>query len=59
MRQILISTQKIEQRGTRINDVEFTDGGGAEIIRPMCRNWRPGSDVIRPRVAGRVSREAR
>jgi len=39
MRQILISTQKVEQRGARIKDVDFADGeGGAEIIAaPMVR----------------------
>jgi DNA recombination protein RmuC len=44
VRQILISTQKIEQRGTRIHDVEFADdAGGAEIIpAPMMPKLAAG-----------------
>jgi DNA recombination protein RmuC len=39
MRQILISTQKIEQRGARIKDVEFTEetAGVAMIPAPMLK----------------------
>ena len=32
LRQIVISTEKIEQRGDRIKDVEFADTGAAEVI---------------------------
>jgi DNA recombination protein RmuC len=44
VRQILVSTQKIEQRGSRIKDVEFTDDGvEAEIIpAPMVRKLEAG-----------------
>jgi DNA recombination protein RmuC len=44
VRQILISTQKIEQRGARIHDVEFADeGAGAEIIpAPMMPKLAAG-----------------
>lgn len=39
VRQILISTQKIEQRGVRIKDVEFSDeaAGAAMIPAPMLK----------------------
>ena len=39
VRQILISTQKIEQRGARIKDVEFSDeaAGAAMIPAPMLK----------------------
>ena len=44
MRQILISTQKVEQRGTRIKDVDFADSeSSAEIIAaPMMRKLQAG-----------------
>jgi DNA recombination protein RmuC len=44
VRQILISTQKVEQRGARIADVEFAaDGAGADIIAaPMVRKLEAG-----------------
>jgi DNA recombination protein RmuC len=44
VRQILISTQKVEQRGARIKDVEFTDDGAeADIIpAPMVRKLEAG-----------------
>jgi DNA recombination protein RmuC len=44
VRQILISTQKVEQRGARIKDVEFEeDGRTAEIIpAPMTRKLEAG-----------------
>jgi len=32
VRQIAVSTEKIEQRGDRIKDVDFEDGGVANII---------------------------
>jgi len=44
VRQILISTQKIEHRGTRIKDVEFTDDAvaAAVIPAPMLRKLEAG-----------------
>ncbi len=44
VRQILVSTQKIEQRGSRIKDVEFSDDiAGADIIpAPMVRKLEAG-----------------
>ncbi len=45
VRQILISTQKIEQRGARIHDVEFADddtGGAAIIPAPMMPKLAAG-----------------
>jgi len=35
VRQVLISTQKVEQRGTRIQDVEFENDGAKEEILPV------------------------
>src|SRR5580658_207049 len=44
VRQILISTQKIEHRGTRIKDVEFSEDAvvGAVIPAPMLRKLEAG-----------------
>jgi len=44
VRQILISTQKIEQRGTRIKDVEFSEDAvaAAVIPAPMLRKLEAG-----------------
>jgi DNA recombination protein RmuC len=44
VRQVLVSTQKIEQRGSRIKDVEFSDDlAGADIIpAPMVRKLEAG-----------------
>jgi DNA recombination protein RmuC len=44
VRQILISAEKVEKRGARITDVEFSDdGGGAAIIpAPMVRKLEAG-----------------
>jgi len=44
VRQVLVSTQKIEQRGSRIKDVEFSDEfAGADIIpAPIVRKLEAG-----------------
>jgi DNA recombination protein RmuC len=44
VRQILISTQKIEHRGTRIKDVEFSDEAAAAALipAPMLRKLEAG-----------------
>ncbi len=48
MRQILISAEKVEKRGTRIREVEFDDDEepAANVIpAPIARQLRRGNDA--------------